>query len=1538
MQRLFKWIGIAIGTPILLVLFLGVLIYLPPVQKWAVHKAETYASQELGMQVSIKKLSLSFPIDLSLSDFIALQNNDTVLAVRELTAEIELVPLFQKHISIDKLSLKGIFVNTLDIIDAASVRGTISDFFLTSHGIGLTKETATINDLFMEGAQLHVSINDSVPEDTVESEPIAWRVLLEKTRIKESNLQLLLDSMEINLGFGDAQLSHASMDLQTNTFMVPRLDLRRSSVSVDLDSYSVAQGFDYNHLCMDSLWLTADSIVNKGSYLSVNLLKGKFHERSGLTVTSTSGQIRLDSLAFHSQNFIFETPYSNAIINSDLDWSSLGENKKGSMDVDLQASIGKNDILLAVGEDLAKEINGIYPDCPLLAQVNIQGNMDKLLINDLQSQLEGVISVEAEGNINNVLSEEKRQGIAKFKASVGDFKPILKLLNINDYTIPRGARIKGLAQVVGSAYKFDGKLEEGNGLMGMKASFDSENSQYEANLQIEEMNIHHFMPKDSLFFASGSIVASGKGTDIFANSTSVQMQVSLSKLQYKKQEINDVSLDAKLIQNAFDIQCKSENSSLLFHAAANGELTKDFVGGCWDVDIEKADLVQLGVFENKSDLALHFEGTGGYDFDEDLFFDAKTNKMSIRTKDKLYKLKDIEVRGDLSHDSICAHLYAGDLKAHVDIGGGLNAILEEGQNFWDILKSQIAERQIQYNVLKDIVPIAHLELKSGRENPIARFLNMKGYGYKSMSAVFDTSRDQGLNGKINLYSFKTDSLQLDTVRFSVFPQGESLGFHAQVHNNRKNPQYVFNALLDGQLNSDSATAHLQFLDQSNVKGVDLGVHMYMKPDGYLLTLSPDVPLIAYHYFNVSPDDAHIFISQDMKISGNLSLKTDDGTSLSFKADPEDDEQQCMRLDLTRINLEEISEVLPYMPRIKGLVSGSLHAHQPLGELLKADGKLSFSDLVYEESPMGDIDIDMEYVPSGIDEHLVSMRMERNGELVSQLSGTYMGSNGNIQLDAQLIRFPAEIINGFIPDHVFGMRGTLEGKFKLSGNSEVPVINGTVVTDSVYLYSDRYNLNLRVQNKEFPIKDSRFTMRDFILYSEKNDELRANGTIDFANLEKILVNLTLQTQNFQLIDRPRNMVSQLYGKAFMNLRTTVRGDLDNLVVRGSVDLLGTTDVTYVLKDSPVTVEDRLNDLVTFVDFSDTTSVQKEIPRKKLSGVDVQLNLNISEGARVNCDLSPNRESYVQLLGGGDLIFRYTPSGEMLLNGRYNINYGEMKYDLQVIPLKTFTLNDGSYVHFNGNIMNPTLNIKATEKTRASVTSGGGSPRNVLFEVGVKISQTLQNMGLEFTIDALEDLTVQNELAAFSKETKSKLAVSMLATGLYLSEENAQGNISMSSALNSFLQSEISSIAGNALKSLDLSFGMEDGTASDGSATTDYSFRFSKHLWGNRVNIVVGGKVSTGANVDASDSFIDDISIEYRLDDSGTRYVKIFHEKTFDSLLDGAITETGGGIVVRKKMTKIGELFLFTSKKKREAIMQQRERRREQRERQRQQTIE
>ena len=51
---------------LLLPVLLAAALYVPSVQRWAVQTAARYASEATGMQISIGRLGISFPLDLDL--------------------------------------------------------------------------------------------------------------------------------------------------------------------------------------------------------------------------------------------------------------------------------------------------------------------------------------------------------------------------------------------------------------------------------------------------------------------------------------------------------------------------------------------------------------------------------------------------------------------------------------------------------------------------------------------------------------------------------------------------------------------------------------------------------------------------------------------------------------------------------------------------------------------------------------------------------------------------------------------------------------------------------------------------------------------------------------------------------------------------------------------------------------------------------------------------------------------------------------------------------------------------------------------------------------------------------------------------------------------------------------------------------------------------------------------------------------------------------------------------------------------------------
>jgi hypothetical protein len=191
-----------------------------------------------------------------------------------------------------------------------------------------------------------------------------------------------------------------------------------------------------------------------------------------------------------------------------------------------------------------------------------------------------------------------------------------------------------------------------------------------------------------------------------------------------------------------------------------------------------------------------------------------------------------------------------------------------------------------------------------------------------------------------------------------------------------------------------------------------------------------------------------------------------------------------------------------------------------------------------------------------------------------------------------------------------------------------------------------------------------------------------------------------------------------------------------------------------------------------------------------------------------------------------------------------------------------------------------------------------------------------MGLQFTIDAPQDAEVKDELSGFTEEEKNRLAVAMMATGMYLSPNNASSTAS-NGALNNFLQSEINNLTGKTLGSVvDVSVGIDNTTYANGETGTDYSFKFTKRFFSDRLNVVVGGKVSSNKNVNQQSgmsSFIDDVSLEWRLDNSATRYIRLFRGKDYNNIVDGVLDKSGAGLLLRKKVDKVTDLFIFKKKK-------------------------
>ena len=887
--------------------------------------------------------------------------------------------------------------------------------------------------------------------------------------------------------------------------------------------------------------------------------------------------------------------------------------------------------------------------------------------------------------------------------------------------------------------------------------------------------------------------------------------------------------------------------------------------------------------------------------------EALLNDLTIRTSKKTYRPEDLVMDILTNRDTTRAHIYSGNLELDFAAQGGYESLVSQAGKIADELTRHQDELIIDGNGLRELLPVMSVHLRSGNDNPVSNFLRFNGIDFKQLSLDLKSSPAEGLQSQGHIYSLVYDSLRIDTIRYDISQDDQRLNFTASVQNNKRNPQFVFRTLFNGYLEGNKAGLSAQFYDGKEQLGIDASVKAEMSDSGICVRLEPYKQLLGYKSFNIN-DDNFLFFARNNRISSKLDLIADDGTGLKmYSEDSDPDMLQDLTVSLNKLDLGRLSDVIPYMPHIGGLLNGDYHVMLDKDQRLSLVSDMSVQNMTYEHSPMGNIGSEFVYLQGEGSAHRVEALFTQNDKLIGQLNGTYYDDETpRIDATFEMKETPLDLVNGFVPDQLLGLEGTAEGKLSITGTTSRPDVNGEIYLNSSYLVSVPYGMRLRFDNDPVRIVGSKLLLENFTVYAHNDNPLNIMGQVDFSNLERIMVDLRMRARDYQIIGEKENNKSVAYGKAYVNVDGTIKGLIDNLVMKGKLDVLGKTDMGYILRDSPLTTDNHLDELVKFRDFTDTTTTN--IQRPQITGFTMDMSLNVSNGAHIMAYLNADHSNYIDLTGGGNLRMQYNVMDGIMLNGRYTLSNGKMKYSLPIIPLKTFTIQDGSYLEFHGDVMNPQLNITAEEEKKATVTGTNGVGRSVKFICGIMITRTLQNMGLEFTLDAPEDLTLHNELQNMSIEQRGKLAVTMLTTGMYLADGNTE-SFSMNNALSSFLNSEINQITGSALRTLDLSFGIDNSTNEHGGIHTDYSFQFAKRFWNNRLKISIGGKVSTGASVQSQQnrSFFDNVTFEYRLDDTANKYVTLFYNNNAYDWLDGYTEEYGAGFVWKKTIQNFSDLF-------------------------------
>ncbi|NDV59878.1 translocation/assembly module TamB [Bacteroides sp. 519] len=1413
-----------------------ILLYIPAVQNFLQRKVTAYVSQTTGMDISIDRVNLRFPLDLVAKNVRIIQAPDTILALESLGLKVKLRPLMSGNIEAHGVFLENVHVNTANMLPTMQLKGTLGRFYLDTRVINLSQQLVDLETAELNDATLLLTMKDTVVVSQDSTETANWKIALPNLEVKNVafTLNMPADSMEVATYIGDGKIKDILADLGQQLYSVQNISINNTRAIYG-----------------------QDNIVN---------------------ISSMSGQFYMDSVKLMVPNLNLQTPYSELNLRAQTLWNSNTPFDINSLEAYFDARLGKQDVLLFAG-NMPASFQKDYPEQPLVVQIGAEGNMEKIQISRLTADLPGAFSLKGEGQILNLQDSLNRSADINMQMQTQRLDFLFSMADVaqdGSIVIPPLAANANI-KMNGPQLVANLLARESVGTIQLNADYNLNSEAYKANLEIDSLQVNHFMPKDSIYSVSATASVTGRGINFQSTRTTASAKASVNALQYGRYNITGIDLTAELKNALATARLTSNNALLVMDAWGEYKTNSRNLDARASVNIADADLYELRLIDK-----------------------PMTNTLSL------------SLAAEAQQDSVNLFLVSGDLEARLRAQGPLQKLINQSMAFSQELAKQIEAQELNHKDLRNSLPTAHLNIKAGQKNPVSRFMLPDNIRFANFRAGFVVNPNRGINGAARIYGLHADTLQLDTVFIVAFQDTARLNLRAGVANGPRNPQYTFKASITGEVRSNDAEVLLDFKNEKGITGLRLGANVKPASNGFQVQLIPENPIVAFREFSFNNHN-QVFIRNNGRVLADVQMFNNEGMGLSVQSLPDTTYLQNLDIEVRRIELEDISKLLPYYPSFSGLFSAEA-TFQQSEENIQLSTEMRIGDLFYERKRAGNIGIGATWLPGNQDKHYIDAYVTLEDIQILTANGSYQGGKQDeFDINTNLEHVPMYFANLFVNEDLIEFAGDLDGNLNLEGSINKPLMNGELILDNVEFYSNPYGLTFRFENRPVKIKNSRLVLDKYGIYTSGNNPFTIDGVVDFSNPSNARADLSLTARNYELINARRRSGRLLYGKAYFDLNSTIKGPLSELVMRGNINVLGTTDINYVLTDSPLTVQDRLGDMVQFVSFADTVSVAQNEPTIALGGLDMIMTINIDQAVKIGVDLTTDRSNYVDLEGGGNLTFQYTPQGDVTLTGRYTLTGGNLKYSLPVIPLKEFSIDEGSYVEWTNNLMNPNLNIRASEKVRVKVPDQGdnNTSQMVFFEPSIVIKNTLENLELEFDVSAPENSDIQAELQAMAPEERSKQAVGIMAAGIYLARGSAGGGLNMS-ALSNFIQGQLFGFAGDLLNSSN--FSIDTDTYNDASGTrTDFNFKYSQRFFNDRVQVIIGGKVSTADTAEQAESFIDNVSLEYRLDNSGTRYVRLYHDRNYENVFEGEIVETGVGLVLRKKVNRLGELFIFKKKK-------------------------
>jgi hypothetical protein len=1440
-------------------------------QTWAAKKATGYLSDELGTRVEIERLKISFVSNVTLEGvFVSDKHNDTLVYGKIITVDVSGFSFNEKKLSLDEAKLSGVKVKLLKYKNEDDWNFQyLADYFAST---------------------------DTLPNDTT---PSPWKIK-----------------------YGALKLNDVDF-----TYHLLR------------DTDKVVRNMNYNHIHVSHAFGTLTNIGFNGDTIKAQITNLSAREHCGMELKNLTTKASLSSTELRCDSIYLKT--ANSFIKGRLSFKY--DHYEDYLDFINKVYIKGNlkDSTYVNFKDIAyfaEELNDFNE--VLVLKGKVRGFVNDLSGTNMvvsyrnNTQFIGDMSITGLPDIDKSFIHFDAEKLSTSKRDLEKF-PIPPFNNPTYLDLPSEVSKLGVISYKG---KFDGfltdfatygtfKTDVGNIKTDLILHTNNKSKvvEYSGSITTANFNLSKLFPSIT-GVGPMSLTTKIKGRGITKKELDATFDGVIQSISYNDYKYDNVKIDGLFKNQIFtgNVVSRDTNANFDFNGSIdfNNKVPKmDFISTINNFDLDKTHFSTPQLNGRvSSQIFINFNGNNIDNLSGLINFDNTIYK----TNDKTYKLSTFNL--DLDQSTSIKNIKLNSSIANLTLSGKykLSTLPDAFKQYLNEYFPTFIKTNTQY-IYSD---------KADLSVRIKNFTIINELFLKDLMISPNTSVDCAFDASINYLYIKANSdlityagikFKNNEIDVNSLTKGVKLNYNARAINISdslafRNSSFVLTAndkVSNFDLNWDNMTSPENSGTVSGKAEFDsrqatiLFDQVKYTIEDSLWQIVKTNPITIDTAFNITVKPI-TFYNQNQLITfdGKLSKNSDD------------------KFDVFIQNFR-LSQLNPFLKDAKVTIDGSLTGNTSIyglfGKTL-VSSDISFQDLKLNNKLIGYGEVKTEYNP---EKEYVKINgfsafaKDFDGNLMKNIvfQGYYYPKKreDNIDVTFKAEPFDVSLLQPYLQDILTFKVGFLKGNGTVTGTLENPQINAKLNIFKCVMVVDFLNVQYSVSG-DVDIMPKQINFENIEVRDKMGNTGSVYGNIFHNNFKDMRIDFDINTNKLMVLNTTAANNPSYYGTAYASGNAGIFGFVDDIKMELNMKTNGGT-YFYIPLDGPSEIGN--NDFIKFV----TKDTVKTIVKNTKSNFSLDFNLEATRDAEVQLIFDEKSGDVIKARGDGNLNLKINSKGKFDMFGDYVLSSGDYLFTLEDFVTKKFEIQRGSSIKWNGNVYKAEIDIVANYKQRASIKplfpNDSINNYNKRFPVDCKLYMKDKltspdiTFGIELpTIDETTRSAIKSILSDENEMNRQVFSLLLLRSFITPVSVSGGGGISAGGAAaatgSEMLSNKMSNWLNGVTKDVDIGVNYRPG----GTLSSDeLDLALSKQLFNNRLaidgnfGVANNNAPTTTAKSNNSSNLIGDVTLEYKLSESGRYRVKAFNRSNdnTEAATSGGPFSQGVGVFYREEYENLNELF-------------------------------